>query len=382
MLEVVREWLGREGKNLPLNFALVFKDRLYQNYRVFQGLTEGRLIAPVVKANAYGHGAETVVEIFRSYGVEFPFACVTSLQEAQDLHKRFKDLDVLIMGGVNPYTVPSDLNPHTIFSVWDAQTLKILAARLSQVRVHIKLDTGMHRLGIRTKGLVGLLRLIKRLRNVKVEGVFSHLPMPENRWYTDIQIREFKKAYRILRKLGFKPRYRHISATYGALVVKDKLFNLIRLGIGLYGYVPARDDITEPFYLKLEPALALYSTLVRVGTLNEGESVGYGGTFTADEPKRIGTIPLGYNEWVDRRLSNCGMFRDLNGNNLPILGTVSMNMTTLDITKTNLKLLDHIEVFSADKDVVNSLYKFAELLDTIPYELLVRLDSSVARVVI
>ena len=382
MLEVVRDWLTREGKNLPLNFALVFKDRLYQNYRVFQSLAEGRLIAPVVKANAYGHGAETVVEILRSYGVEFPFVCVTSLQEAQDLHRKFKDLDVLIMGGVNPYTVPSDLNPHTVFGVWDVQTLKILAARLSQVRIHIKLDTGMHRLGVRTKELADLLRFIKRFGNVEVEGVFSHLPMPEKGWFTRLQIREFKKAYRVLRELGFKPRFRHISATYGALIVKDELFNLIRLGIGLYGYVPARDDITEPFYLKLEPALALYSTLVRVGTLNEGESVGYGGTFTADDPRRIGTIPLGYNEWVDRRLSNCGMFRDLSGNNLPILGRVSMNMTTLDITKTSLKLFDHIEVFSADKYAVNSLYKFAELLDTIPYELLVRLDKSVPRVAI
>lgn len=324
----------------------------------------------MLKANAYGHGLEQVARVFDSEGA--PFLCVDSLFEAYRLRDARIKTPVLILGPTFPENVRGRRLPFE-FAVADLASAEALAGR--GARVHLKIDTGMNRLGFSLQELPQVLARLQRLP-LTVTGVFTHLADADNLVddaYTHQQIDVFERAVALVREAGFSPRWIHASSSAGVFKTRSSFLNVIRPGIGLYGISPLPE---------FKPALEVWSTLVGVRALAAGESVGYGRTFTAEREMRLGVIPFGYYEGLPRALSNKGVLR-VNGVPCPIVGRVCMNYTMIDVSNVvDPKIGDPVQVVSSDPSACNSMAALAKAADTIPYELLVRLAESVRRVVV
>ena len=365
---------------LTLNKIEVSRDNLIQNYRYLASLDKRVKIAPVVKSNGYGHGIVNVAKILDN--ISFPFFCVDSLFEAYELQNANITSPILIMGYTNPENFRIKKLPFS-FAIFDLETAKVLDEFQPDCKVHIFVDTGMHREGVPIKDLPKFLEEIKKLPNIKVKGLMSHLASSEGSKDPLFlaQIKEYKKAKEILEKYKVSPKWFHISAT-GAIInpatrpIIASVSNLARAGLALYGYS------SSIFDKNLKPALTLTTKIAQIKQLNKGEKIGYDGTYTAKKDIVIGVLPIGYYDGVDRRLSNKGVFL-IDGVECPILGRISMNINIIDLSKVkNPKVGQEVVVYSGNPEDINSLESCAKVCNAIPYELLVNLTETTRRVVV
>lgn len=365
-----------------LNQVLVSGAALAHNHRVLQAAHPEAKIIPVLKSNAYGHGLATVAPVFDRLNA--PFLAVDSLYEAYVLAKLHLRTPILILGYTHPANFSVKRLPFHI-AVFDLKVAKILNQHQRNCQVHIFVDTGMSREGVSLNDLPSFINSIKQLKNLKVVGLASHLAdadNPSDQTCTQQQIENYAQALQMLRDAGIDPQYRHISASAGAFKIKDQLFTCIRAGLASYGLDPLDQTDSAYHQLDLQPALSLVSTLAQIKVIPEGTQIGYNCTFTAEKPMTIGLLPLGYYDGVDRRLSNKGVVLV---RNVPcrILGRVSMNMTTIDLTEVKgARLGDQVIVYSSNNNNPNSLIKAAQTASTIPYELLVHLAESIKRTIV
>lgn len=371
-----------------LNRIEISKSRLLSNYSVLKNLKKDFSIAPVLKSNAYGHGIFDIGKVLD--GVDAPFLCVDSLYEAYQLYKPilpsfFSKVKVktriLIMGYTNPGNLRIKKLPFE-WAVWDIEFLKTLDAYQKGARVHIFVDTGMNREGVRIEDLEFFLETLKQFKNITVVGLMSHLAQCEgaddNLFLS--QIAQFKKAKALISKLGFNPKWFHISAS-DPLMNKNtqkiifEVSNLARIGKALYGIAPKQMN-------NLKPILELKTQIIQIKNLKKGDFVGYGGTFKATQDFKLAVLPIGYNDGVDRRLSNKGVVL-INGIECPIIGRVSMNITTIDITNVkDVFIGQEILVYSSNPNDPNSIAKIAKLCDTIAHEILIRESPTTRRVLV
>ena len=369
-----------------LNEITVSSQALINNYNYFQKLNPASYICPVLKSNAYGHGLINVAKIVDSK-LDTPYIMVDSLYEAYALAKEKIKTPIMIMGYTDPqnYKVWKKL-PFT-FSVYDIPSLKALNQHQPRAKIHIKLDTGMCRLGIQQQDIPKFITALKDCPKLKIEGIFSHLSQsddPKKNTFTQNQVKLFKKMVSLFETAGFTFKYKHISATSGATTIRDPYFNLIRIGLGFYGYSPFSSHTTEGRVqrLALKPALSFTSRLALIKQIHAGNQVSYGGTYTAKQDEIIGILTAGYNEGISRDLSNRASFLLLN-TECPVVGNVAMNMTTIKIPRTiNATIGDKVTVISPDIDSPSSIYKLSSLLNTIPYTILTGLHSSIRRTTI
>jgi alanine racemase len=365
-----------------LNLIRIDSSSILHNYDHYVGLNPVQNIFPVLKSNAYGHGLKPMVSILKDRN--FPYLVVDGYFEALRIWEEW-ERPVLLIGYVDPVNYRVMKMKNLTLAVWDHETVTALRNIGEPVKVHIKVDTGMHRQGLYVDDLADFINFIKKYPNIEIEGLMSHLadadsPDPS---YTSKQEMKFNEAVMIARKLcGDSLKYIHIGASAGSISSKSNDANSFRLGLGLYGYNPLSIDHEMHNKLaQLRPALTLTSKIVTVKDLKKGDKVSYNGTFTADRDVRIGVLPLGYYEALDRRLSNKGTVR-YKGLDLPILGRVCMNLTVIGLDETDAKVMDEVEVIGTDRDQKNSIEHMASICETIPYEILVNLSESVRRVVV
>lgn len=338
-----------------LNLIEVKRKILRENYEYYQKIHPESEICPVLKSNAYGHGLELIGRWLEKE-INPQLVAVDSLYEAYRLEKAGIKLPVVILG----YTMPENFKIlkrlRFRLPIYDEETLKVLNRWQPGIKVHLKIDTGMSRLGIRWNEVKKFVKKLKCYRWVKVEGIYTHLGQVED----GKQIERFKEAVEIFEKEGFEFKWKHVLASNGAKKIFDSEFNLIRLGLGFY----AR-----------KPALKLLTRLVQVKTINKGDWVSYDGTYKAKEKMKIGVLPLGYYDGLDRRLSNKGKVK-IAGKECRILGKVCMNLTIVDLSRVG-------KPFVGQKVVVyEDIKKNARLAETIPYDLLVGLSETTKRVLV
>lgn len=360
-----------------LNRIEILRENLLDNYRVLSSGLKIK-IAPVVKSNAYGHGIIEVTKILSKSDVpgKIPFLCVDSLFEAYELLKANIKLPILIMGYTNPQNFKVKKLPFS-YAVFDTSILEILNKYQPGCGIHIFLDTGMHREGITLGQLPQFLVQFKNYPNLKVEGVMSHFACANRRddYLNKIQIRNFQKALEIVKLSGFKPKWIHIANSDGLInFEKDlKFTNMARIGLALYGTYPNSN---------LKPVLNLKTQLIQIKKITKGERVGYEGTYFAKKDATIGILPLGYYDGVDRGLSNKGIVK-IAGLECPIIGKVSMNITTIDLSKLkDPKVGQEVLIYSDNPEDKNSIENTARICKKIPYEILINLAQSTKRVII
>ncbi len=366
------------GRNyIPLNKIEISLFNLKSNYKYLSGIDKNIKIAPVLKSNAYGHGLSLVAKA--ADGLKAPFFCVDSLYEAYELLKIGIKTQVLIMGYVNPKSLQTKKLPFS-FAVYDYERINALNQYQPSAKIHIFVDSGMHREGISLKDLPQFLKYIKSKTNLEIEGLMSHLAMsdkPQNP-LTKKQVDNFTKARKMLENFDINPKWIHLGNSSALLNNKKyglNLGNMARVGLAFYGIDPQGKN------KKLKPVLSLKTHVSQIKTLRKNESVGYDFTFVASKNMKIATIPIGYYDGVDRRLSNKGYVL-VNNKYCKIIGRVSMNITTIDVSRIkNIKVGDEVTVYSSRREDKNSIENYANLCSTIPYDLLVHLASSTKRVI-
>lgn len=355
------------GKYRTLNIVKVSSDALRHNLRAYRELLPGRAICPVLKANAYGHG---LVDVARALDVEKPeFFVVDSLHEAYLLKKAGIKARVLILG----YTFSENLTRKKLpfhFAVSDLESAEVLAKQ--GAKLHLKVDTGMNRMGF---SMEDLEQVLARLRELKADvvGVLSHLAdadNPEDDSYTEEQLERFEKAVDQVKAAGFEPQWIHCGQSAGAIKQGREWINMVRAGLALYGVFSMPG---------LKPVMELQSTVVGVRKLKSGEKVSYGCTFTADQDMTVAMVPVGYYEALPWSISNKGKL-EVKGAMCPIVGRVCMNYTIVDVSALEgVKIGDSVVVYSRNSDQENSIANMAKFVETIPYELMTRVAGSIRR---
>ncbi|MDR3642358.1 MAG: alanine racemase [Candidatus Doudnabacteria bacterium] len=361
----------------PLIEVRIFKDALLFNLHGFQGKYPNLIFAPVLKSNAYGHGMVQVAEVLDNQDVAF--FMVDSFYEALTLRQHGIKTKILVLGYCRENELLSAKLNEVSFGIIDLGILKNLSAKLTRpLNIHLKINTGMNRQGIMESEIAEAIKAIKSNRNINLEGLCTHFADADgadNR-FTLGQIAKWNSTAVQFKKEFSYIRYFHASNTAGAAYADKIEANVSRLGIGLYGINPSRE-----VKLELKPVMELVSVLSSIKKIGAGEKVGYGVTFEATKPMIVATVPVGYTEGVDRRLSNKGSYQ-VCGIYCPIVGRVSMNMSSIDITEVpDVKLEDEVFVISANKNDKNSIENLAKLCECIPYEILVHIPQHLRRTI-
>ncbi len=363
-----------------LNKISVSKDNILHNYHYLSSLEKRVKVAPVLKSNGYGHGITNVGKILDPENA--PFFCVDSLYEAYELLKAKVKTPILITGYTDPENLKVKKLPFS-YAVFTLDLAKAINDYQSLAGVHVFVDTGMHREGITVEELPKFLEEIKKLSNIKIEGLMSHLASSESNKDPLFlnQIKQFKKAKEIFKKMEINPKWFHISAT-GSIVnpqtrpIIAGVSNLARAGLALYGYSSSTPD------KNLKPALTLTTKIAQIKKVSKGERLGYDGTYTAKKDMLIGVLPIGYYDGVDRRLSNKGVCL-VDNIECSIPGKVSMNLNIIDLSNVpNPRTGQEVIVYSANPKDKNSLGNAAKICKTIPYDLLVNLAETTRRIII
>lgn len=365
----------------PLNRIELDSKNMLLNVSIIKGKHTGFEIIPVLKGNAYGHGIEEVAEILNY--ADCKYLAVDGYFEAASIRDITKHR-ILVMGYIKPENVKLLDVKKCSFVIQDIEGLKALGELTRPVKVHLELNTGFNRLGLSVEELPGYLKALKQQTNLELEGVMTHLADADNshdETYNDKQLDLFDKSVEQIFKAGFKPKLIHIAQTAGSPKIKSKYANAIRLGIGLYGIHPLEKDDKYFSELKdLKPVLELKSTIVKVLELKKGDKVSYNCTYTASGPMRVGILPLGYYEGVQRVLSNRGC-AIADGKELPIVGRVCMNHTMIDLKKTGLGVGSEVVVIGKDNRLANSVISLQSNHGLFAYTTLTGLSSSVRRII-
>jgi len=341
-------------------------------------------VAAVVKADAYGHGALEVSRVVVAAGARW--LAVSSVEEGVTLRRSGIDARILVMGGFLPHESEAltefDLTPavHSLDQI--AQVNKLSEAAGKSIRYHLKIDSGMGRLGTRASA-DEILQALANAPHGHLEGLMTHFASAADytKSQTDQQLAYFEAVNARLRQAGVNPGYLHTSSTiavgYGR---KAGWYEMVRAGHALYGYVsPARGD-APPQLLDVKPALTWKAKLMAVKDLPEGVLVGYGGTFRTPRPMRIGVLGAGYADGIFHRLSNRGKVI-ADGQITSILGTISMDLTTIDLSHTTaLAPGDDVTLLGAEGEASLEAPEIARVAGTISYNILCSISSRVKRV--
>ncbi len=336
-------------------------------------------IVAVVKANAYGHGAVPVALALERAGATM-LACA-DIEEAIVLRRAGVRAEILVFGalGVSDVSgvVDHALTP-TISTPSAGKALQELAARRhSTLRYHLKIDTGMNRLGLRYDNLARTLPDLLGSPNLELVGLYTHFAtadMPEHP-LMEQQRQRFEQARADLASRGIRPRVVHAANSAALLRDARVWYDLVRPGLLLYGVVPPPLASTLP----LRPALSLRSRVVAVKHIRAGETVSYGARFTAERPTRIAVIPAGYADGIDLRMAGRG-FVLVRGRRAPIVGAVSMDMLMIDMTDIEAYPGDEVVLLGTQGEERIDVRETAAAIGTIPWEILCRLGSRIERV--
>jgi alanine racemase len=363
--------------NLPSLITIyVDKSAILDNLVAYKQAYPELEFAPVLKSNAYGHSLVPVARILDSQ--QLPFLIVDSYYEARLLRDNNIQTPILIIGYVEPQIMLKSRLSKISFCITSLEQLQQLAGSQRQLNLHLKIDTGMHRQGLLISQLEQAIHILKNNNNLNLVGIASHLADADNIESKSVpkQLKNWTKARDIIMQNFPNITYSHISATAGVLHTDDNIHNLARLGLGLYGI-----SLADNPKIKLKPTLSMKTIISGVKKISKGDTVGYNDTFISPRDMMIATIPAGYAEGVDRRLSTKGQV-EVNGILCPIIGKVSMNITTIDVSAVpEVKLGDTVTIISDDNASPISVSNIATTCQTIPYEILVHIPAHLRRVI-
>ncbi|MDR2518123.1 MAG: alanine racemase [Spirochaetaceae bacterium] len=362
--------------------ALIHLDRFGKNIEAVRAhIGEGPRICMPVKADAYGHGAAAVAGEALRKGASF--LAVATVQEGISLREEGAGAPILLFSVPLPEELDSAFAHRLIPFITDREFAEAAAAAAARAGVtapvHLKIDTGMGRVGCRPEEAPGLARFIASCPSLLYAGTATHLARSDSREpdavsATKQQINRFKEALGAIRNAGIDPGIVHAANSGATLLHKDAHFDMVRPGILLYGYPPSPELADISF---TEPVMELVSQLVFIKKVKKGEAVSYGGTWTAPCDRFIGTIPVGYGDGLPRSLSGGGFTVRIRGKQYPVAGRICMDQCMVDLgAELEAARWDQVTLFGKGTFTAADI---AERLHTIPYEITCNINKRVPR---
>lgn len=364
----------------------VNRKAIRDNYNTFRKIIGPKcLLLSVVKSNAYGHGLVDFSHEVEKLGVDW--LGVDSVVEGESLRKAGIKTPILVLGYTLPSKIKSAIENNISLAVSDFETLKSLKKiKGGKLKIHLKIDTGMHRQGFFISEIPEVIKILKSCPSVELEGVFTHFSSAKNPAFpavTNKQIEDFKKAVGLLEATGFKGFIKHVAATAGAIIFPQSHFDMVRVGIGMYGIWPAKETY-EAFKnkIKLSPVLSWKTVVGPLKNLPKGSKVSYDLTEELIRNSKIAILPVGYWHGFPRSLSSIGRVL-INGKEVKVLGRVTMDMIIVDVTDVeDIKMGDEVVLIGKGGKVEISADDLAYLTDGSSYEIVTRLNPLMRRFVV
>lgn len=351
-------------------------------------------IAAVVKANAYGHDWRLIAPLAGAGGANS--FCVHSFEEAAALRDSGIERDILIMGHVPLARLEEAAAGDFRFVLYNRASAEELSRvareRQRPVKVHLKVETGTYRQGVDEDELPWFLDFLRYHPELNLEGVYTHFANIEDttdHTYANYQLRRYEEVVSRFRDAGLAPLVRHTACSAASLVVPRTHFEMVRLGISQYGLWPSKETLLSyklqhqaSQVLVLRPVLTWKTRISQVKRVPAGSSVGYGCAYQTTRDTRIAVLPIGYSDGYDRRLSNQAHML-VRGRRAPVRGRICMNLTMIDVTDIpGVELEDEVVVLGRQADQQVSAEDLAELVGTIPYEIVARIRQGLPRIVV
>jgi alanine racemase len=347
-------------------------------------------VCAVVKSDAYGHGASACSTALKEEGAKW-FA-VSTCEEGVALREARITGRILLLSGLwrgeEEDVVKQELTP----AVWDWNHLELLESAAEKLKpqraiaIHLKVNTGMNRLGVDLQDLPQMLETIQSAPHLTLEGMFSHFSAAEvtDGPLSEMQLKRFDQALEMAAKMKLKPPFRHMSNSAGIVTQPGARFNLVRPGISLYGYyLPFTSVITgladSSLELPVKPVLSWKTRIIQIRQVESGQTIGYSSGYITEFPTKVGVLSVGYGDGLSRQLSSRGrvIIRD---DYASIIGNVSMNLTTIDVTGIpGVEVGDEVIIIGESAKRKVTAWDHANHGSTIPYEILCGISSRVPR---
>ena len=359
-------------------WAEVNLDNLEYNFKKISSLLRPKTkILVTIKADAYGHGLIPVSKRLVASGVDF--LGVASIDEGIKLRKAGIRIPILVLG----LTLKKDIQPLFDFcltpTICDEELALALDARAralnKKLALHIKVDTGMGRIGVLHDDAFALVKKVHKLKSIIIEGIFTHFPFADlNREFTDFQISLFNKLVADLKKSGITIPLVHAANSIGLIDYKDSHFTMVRPGLVIYGLHPK-----EGLGIKLKPVLSLKTRVIFIKQVPAGYGISYGHAYITKRTTRIVTLPIGYGDGYPRNLSNLARVL-IGGRRLCIAGRICMDQIMVDVGRQKPKVGDEVVLIGRQGKQKITAEELAALSGTIPYEIVCGLGSRIPRI--
>jgi alanine racemase len=353
-------------------------DNLVHNTHAIERQVAPAGVIPVVKANAYGHGAVPVVKHLAKEG--FKSFAVAQFQEAQELRESGITQPILIFGRLLPYEIPTAIKSGFRISIFGKEDLQwIENAGLNQTAVvHLNVETGMGRVGVQLDQEPDIFDRLIRSHKCLWEGIYSHFSTSDeaDKEYANLQLSRFQKILTQIQQLKKKPSIIHMANSGAVLDIPKSYFDAVRPGILLYGHYPSAETKRS---LKIRQVMTFKTYVSHIRALPEGFPISYGRRWVTPRATKIAVLPLGYADGLNRKLTNQGEVL-IQGKRYPMVGTITMDQTMVDVANDSIKTGDEVILWGESDQGTMEASEVAEKIGTIPYEVTCGVSRRVPRV--
>lgn len=338
-------------------------------------------IMAIVKSNAYGHGLVEISRALVHYGIDY--LGVGFLEEGLILRKNGISAPILVLGGVLGDQIQHFLANNLEITVSSLELAKridteVQAHFTKKARIHLKIDTGMGRIGVHSKNAITFIEEILKLKHIEIVGIYSHFATADlkDKTFAYLQLERFNQVINYLEKIGIDIQYKHIANSGAILDIPESYFNMVRPGILLYGLYPS-EDVSKT--IVVEPVLNFKSKIVFIKTVEANTSISYGRKYFTKNKTRIATIPVGYGDGYSRMLTNKTDVI-INGKRFPVVGAICMDQIMIDIGEENFHVGDDVTLIGRDGEESINVWELANKIGTNAYEFLCNINSRVPRI--
>jgi alanine racemase len=367
---------------MRVTYAEIFPDAIEHNlFRIKSKVTPAKIMA-VVKANAYGHGIIEVAKTMEKAGADY--LGVGFLEEGINLRQNKIKAPILVLGGVLGYQIKKFIEHNleiTVSSIELAEQInkEVEKLRSNKAKIHLKIDTGMERIGVNWQNALQFVEKVALMKNVEVVGIYSHFATSDekDKSFALEQLERFNDVLSKVKSLGVEIPLKHIANSGAILDIPESYFDMVRPGIILYGIYPSGETSES---IKLKPAMKLKSKVVFLKEVPPNTSVSYGRKYFTKNKSRIVTIPIGYGDGYSRLLSNKADVI-INEKKFPVVGTICMDQIMVNIGDNhNIKVGDEVIMIGKSGNEEITALELAEKMGTIPYEIVCGINTRVPRI--
>jgi alanine racemase len=380
-------------KQTWLQWIEVNRSALKHNIKQFRNLIgDSRKMTVVVKSNAYGHGLLEISRLASEFSADW--LGVNSLEEAHAIRVGGINLPIILLGYVPLRDLKEAVANDLRLTVYNTETLeeleKITSALQKNVYLHIKTETGVYRQGIKGEDLLPFVARIRKYPFLKVEGLSMHFANIEDTTdhsYAKNQLEKFREHIDLLGRNDIEIPVKHVACSAAAILFPETFFDMVRVGIGIYGLWPSKEtylsciqDQREPVNIK--PVLMWKTRVIQIKDVPDGAFIGYGCTYRTTRPTKLAVLPVGYYDGYDRLFSNASYVL-ISGKRAPLRGRVAMNFITVDVTDIpDIRLEDEVVLLGKQGSERITAEHLASLCGTINYEIVTRINPKIPRCVV